>query len=395
MKFDNDHTEYKRISTKQIYIDPLYQRDLDNAKVQRIVKNFDPLKLNPLKVSFRDGRYYVFDGQHTRAALIRMNNGRDCLVPCRVYYGLTRVDEMNLFLAQTGESSPVAIAQKYRALFNFGDRDITDMVHACEYNELQKTDNLGAKSVRNIHVTLHRSLEIAKRLGYIDINPADMVILPRMEPQKVRTMDREELTDFLTEIKGHKYEPLLFTTVFTGLRLGEVLGLTWDCVDFDNNTITVEKQHGRDRATGEYVFTSIKNDQTRVLTAAQEVMNVLRDHKRKQRQMAKDAGNDWHNTKNLVFTNETGRYIDNKMLYMYFKRVMKKIGMSDMRFHDLRHTYAVNSLKAGDDIKTLQENLGHATAAFTLSTYAHATPNMKQECARRMDSFIHSITSEI
>ena len=61
--------------------------------------------------------------------------------------------------------------------------------------------------------------------------------------------------------------------------------------------------------------------------------------------------------------------------------------MSDMRFHDLRHTYAVNSLK-------LQENLGHATAAFTLSTYAHATPNMKTEGARRMNNFIHTVMSE-
>ena len=62
-----------------------------------------------------------------------------------------------------------------------------------------------------------------------------------------------------------------------------------------------------------------------------------------------------------------------------------------MRFHDLRHTYAVNSLKAGDDIKTLQENLGHAAASFTLITYAHATPNMKLECARSMDTIIHSV----
>ena len=142
------------------------------------------------------------------------------------------------------------------------------------------------------------------------------------------------------------------------------------------------------------MFSSIKNDQTRILTVAQEVMNVLREHKRNQRQMAKEAGKEWSNPKNLVFTTETGRYIENKMLYMYFKRVVKKIGMSDMRFHDLRHTYAVNSLKAGDDIKTLQENLGHAIASFTLGTYAHATPNMKQECARRMDNFIHSVLTE-
>ena len=271
---------------------------------------------------------------------------------------------------------------------------LTTQIIQTFYNELQTKENLSPKTVRNTHVALHRALEIARKLGYINANPADLVILPRMEPKKIRTLDKDELIDFLTEIKGHKYEAIMFTTVFTGLRLGEVLGLTWDCVDFDNNLITVEKQHGRDRVTGEYVFSSIKNDQTRVLTVAQEVMNVLKDHKRQQRQMAKDAGKEWSNPKNLVFTTETGRYIENKMLYMYFKRVVKKIGMSDMRFHDLRHTYAVNSLKAGDDIKTLQENLGHATASFTLSTYAHATPNMKQECARRMDNFIHSVISE-
>jgi integrase len=62
-----------------------------------------------------------------------------------------------------------------------------------------------------------------------------------------------------------------------------------------------------------------------------------------------------------------------------------------MRYHDLRHTFAVNSLKAGDDIKTVQENLGHATAGFTLGTYAHATMGMKQESAKRMEQYIQSV----
>lgn len=73
---------------------------------------------------------------------------------------------------------------------------------------------------------------------------------------------------------------------------------------------------------------------------------------------------------------------------------MEKIGLGDMKFHDLRHTFAVNSLKAGDDIKTVQENLGHATASFTLGTYAHATAGMKQESARRMDTYIQSLRAE-
>ena len=102
-------------------------------------------------------------------------------------------------------------------------------------------------------------------------------------------------------------------------------------------------------------------------------------------------GDGWSNPDHLVFTTEFGRYINNKILYQNFKRIMRKLGKPDLRFQDLRHTYAVNSLRAGDDIKTVQENLGHATASFTLATYAHATPGMKRESAKRMTKFIRSV----
>ena len=77
---------------------------------------------------------------------------------------------------------------------------------------------------------------------------------------------------------------------------------------------------------------------------------------------------------------------------MNFKCVMRSLGLSELRFHDLRHTFAVNSLKAGDDIKTVQENLGHATAAFTLDVYGHVTKKMKQDSAQRMEQFIQSVS---
>lgn len=115
-------------------------------------------------------------------------------------------------------------------------------------------------------------------------------------------------------------------------------------------------------------------------------MNALRRQQRRQAAWKAAAGELWSNPDNLVFTTEFGRYVNNKTLYMNFKRVMRSQGLSELRFHDLRHTFAVNSLKAGDDIKTVQENLGHATASFTLSTYAHATPGMKRESANRMGS---------
>ena len=80
--------------------------------------------------------------------------------------------------------------------------------------------------------------------------------------------------------------------------------------------------------------------------------------------------------------------------YDCFKRIVKSIGMETMLFHDLRHSYAVASIKNGDDIKTVQENLGHATAAFTLDVYVHATNQMKKASADRMEQYIQNLQGE-
>ena len=259
------------------------------------------------------------------------------------------------------------------------------------YTNLLKERELSPKTVRNIHGVLHRTLEQAKLLGYIRVNPADAAVTPRVEKKQVETLDAEDIGKFLAAIRGTKYEYPLFVAVFTGLRQGELLGLTWDCVDFEHGMLLINKQHNRVKGDTEFRFASLKNDKARVLTVADEVIDVLKLQKQRQESWAAALGNGWENPDNLVFTTEFGRYINNKILYQNFKRIAKKLGKPDLRFHDLRHTYAVNSLRAGDDIKTVQENLGHATASFTLSTYAHATPGMKRESAKRMTAFIRSV----
>ena len=259
------------------------------------------------------------------------------------------------------------------------------------YTNLLKERELSPKTVRNIHGVLHRTLEQAKLLGYIRVNPADAAVTPRVEKKQVETLDAEDIGKFLAAIRGTKYEYPLFVAVFTGLRQGELLGLTWDCVDFEHGLLLINKQHNRGKGDTEFRFASLKNDKARVLTVADEVIDVLKLQKQRQESWGAALGNGWENPDNLVFTTEFGRYINNKILYQNFKRIAKKLGKPDLRFHDLRHTYAVNSLRAGDDIKTVQENLGHATASFTLSTYAHATPGMKRESAKRMTEFIRSV----
>ena len=93
----------------------------------------------------------------------------------------------------------------------------------------------------------------------------------------------------------------------------------------------------------------------------------------------------------FVFTNELGEHLRPWTLYRAFKRAATEIGRPDARFHDLRHSYAVAAIRSGDDIKTVQGNLGHATAAFTLDVYGHVTDQMKQASAQRMQQYINSI----
>lgn len=260
------------------------------------------------------------------------------------------------------------------------------------YNELQTDKGLSPKTIKNVHGVLHRALEQAQKMGYIRNNPLTAVTLPRIEKKQIKPLEDNELCAFLKEIRGDTYELVYFVTVFTGLRQGEVLGLTWDCVNFEKHTLLINKQHGKKKDTCEYCFSSLKNDRPRLIEAADGVMDALKKQQIRQQRWAARLKDGWENSDNLVFTTETGRYLCNQTVYLAFKKVMRRLHLDATRFHDLRHTYAVNSLKSGDDIKTVQENLGHQTAAFTLDVYAHATSSMKHESANRMDQYIHNVT---
>lgn len=119
------------LNTRELIVNPKAQRELKAWKVNRIVNEFNPLLVNPIKVSNRNGRYYVFDGQHTMEALRKINGG-DCLVRCTVFYGLTEMDEADLFIEQTGCSTKVTAADKMRVRYNYGGKDESDMVRAAE-----------------------------------------------------------------------------------------------------------------------------------------------------------------------------------------------------------------------------------------------------------------------
>lgn len=266
------------------------------------------------------------------------------------------------------------------------------------YNSLQveRGDRkpLSAKSIRNIHGVFHKALQQAVKLGHIRTNPADSCDLPRAVRKEIHPLDSKSIASFLKAASGHRYEAVYVFTLFTGLREGEVLGLLWDCVDLDRGVIIVNKQLQKERrGKGDYHLVPTKNGKSRQLTIAPFVVELLKKQKRLQERQQLFAGDAWENS-NLVFTNEMGHHLSAQTVYLHFKRLAETAGCPEARFHDLRHSYAVASLQSGDDIKTLQENLGHHTAAFTLDVYGHVTEQMKRNSADRMQRFIEGLSKE-
>ncbi len=258
------------------------------------------------------------------------------------------------------------------------------------YNTMNK-QGLSPKTIKNCHGVVHRALEQAVGIGYLKFNPSSACKLPRIERPKIRPLDDDGITKFLSAIKGSQYETLFTVILFTGMREGEALGLMWKCVDFKNGTILIDKQlQAVKGGKGQYAIVSTKNDKPRTITPAPFVMSMLKKHKANQLEDQKNSLELWTDT-GLVFTNAVGDHLAFRTVYKHFKKAVASIGFPDVRLHDLRHSYAVASIRSGDDIKTVQGNLGHASAAFTLDVYGHLTSQMQKDSAQRMESFIEGV----
>ncbi len=252
---------------------------------------------------------------------------------------------------------------------------------------------LSPKTVRNAHGVLHKALQQAAKLGYIRFNPADACELPRMERKEIQPLDDEAMSAFIEAVRGHRFEAIYLTMLFTGMRRGEACGLLWDCVDLERGTIRIDKQlQNVPGQPGEYRLISTKNGKGRTITAAASVVKLLKKHRAQQNENRLKAGPLWQDH-GFVFCNEVGEHLSPSTVYHDYKRIVASIGLPDARLHDLRHSYAVASLRAGDDVKTVQANMGHHTAAFTLDVYGHVTEEMRQASAARMEAYIKGISN--
>ncbi|NMF01279.1 tyrosine-type recombinase/integrase [Aneurinibacillus aneurinilyticus] len=233
-----------------------------------------------------------------------------------------------------------------------------------------KNKGLADGTVRRIFTMINVSLNAAEKMQIIPKNPASLIEKPKEGKSNITVWDVPEINKFLqvAESKGNYY-PAFFLAIMSGMRQGEILGLSWKDVDLNNGIIYITQILSHD---GSEIFTRAKTKQSiRSVSISPNTVDFLRTLKQQQ------------GLNDMVVQSSKGTPVSPSNLIKEMKRIIKLAGVPPIRFHDLRHTHAILMLKNGEHVKVVSERLGHSKIQMTLDTYSHVLPNMQADAAKR------------
>jgi integrase len=250
-------------------------------------------------------------------------------------------------------------------------------------NEKSKT-GLNPRTVAHIRAVLRNALNHAVAWRLINHNAAELAQPPRLRPSPATFLSSGEAKDFIAAAKGHQLEAFIVVGASLGLRLGEVLGLRWEDVDFDGGSLSV--RHALQRIDGKLQLVEPKSATSRRTIPLTGVAQLaLRRRKAVQAQERIDAA-DWWQESGFVFTGATGRPLDASSAHRRFAKFMRENGLRKIRFHDLRHSCASLLMAQGVNPRVVADYLGHTSISLTLSTYSHTSVELLRGAADAMDA---------
>ena len=259
------------------------------------------------------------------------------------------------------------------------------------YNRLKRTKvmshgqegdrNLADSTVRRIHMMLHEAFEAAVRARLISQNPTEGTTVPKCNYPPMKILNEEQLDRFMEAIKEEPmWYDFFYTEITTGLRRGEICGLQWDDLDETTGKLKVRRSI-RVAPGGVLEVGETKTEKgTRSILLPPSTLHLLKERKKK-------AVTEWIFPSLLAPEKPTSP----NAAYQRLKDILKGAGLPDIRFHDLRHTFATHALSSGVDAKTLSGILGHTNASFTLDTYTHVTTDMQKNAAGIVGGFMEEL----
>ena len=264
----------------------------------------------------------------------------------------------------------------HKKLSSIKTPDIQKFINSLQRDGIRQDNGAGGYStayIQKIRNMLHDAFDQAATNGMIVRNPVNGVEMPKQTKPQIRVLSHDEQERFIKALDGFELRPMFMLALCTGMRRGELLGLTWDCVDFRNRTITVRQSATRykDPVTGQAVHT-LKEPKTwtsyRKIPMVDNIIPILRNHMEGQRI---HMTNPKWNPNDLVFCSSKGTIIEANTVNRYLNQIIKRAELEKFSMHALRHTFATRMMEAGVPAKVVQEMLGHKDVALTLNTYTH------------------------
>jgi len=259
-------------------------------------------------------------------------------------------------------------------------------------HEAGRADGRGGLSPRtllHVHRVLSEALEQAVRWQIVHRNVCQAVEAPQPRRAEMRVLTPEQARRLLevAEADDSVYGHAVILALHSGLRLGELLGLTWQDVDLERGCVTVRRalQH---LASDGPVFREPKTARgDRTIPLGPSAVDALRRLRYRQVEKSLALASAYRDHR-LVFVSPQGTHLSGFALRRAFYRLLLEAGLPRIRFHDLRHTHASLLLARGVHPKIVSERLGHASIAITLDIYSHVLPNLQEEAARDLDAWL-------
>lgn len=265
------------------------------------------------------------------------------------------------------------------------------------YNEKVKA-GYNPKTVKHMNVIINSALDKAFKLGYIRTNPNILVTLPKKKTYVGKTLTSIEVMKILNEARNDDLYPLIIFTIYSGLRKGEVMALKWADIDFENRQVKVvgnlcriiAEPNNKGRMTHKYQIMEPKTDKSRRIVPLMDIaIDALQIQKSRQ-DKEKEKLADLYNDEDLVFAKYNGDFINQRLFMDHFHKFLDRYNITQIRFHDLRHTFASLLLEAGESPKVVQELLGHSNISTTMDIYAHLSNDAKIRAIKNLNGLIHA-----
>jgi integrase len=251
----------------------------------------------------------------------------------------------------------------------------------------KQRDGLSPNTVRLIRSTLRRALGMAERRGLVVRNVATLVDGPRIGDSTRRAMTAEEARSLLEVSADHRLGALFALLLETGLRRGEALGLLWQDVDLDGQSLNV--CHTMIRVAGKLTAGEPKTRQSRrIVHFSGELAATLRTHRRRQLEERLSAGPGWHETGH-VFASSTGTPLDPSNVRSAFAQLCQRAALGHWTIHELRHTAASLMLSAGVPLHVVSDVLGHSSISITKDVYGHLVADDRERASEAISSVLY------